>query len=238
MRRLVVLLMLLCGAVYAVAGSSDLPGSSQTIQEQFQFLQWSGGDWTNGYPYYIAPVNGPNSLIYAVMCDDYMHGGQPGDIWTANVSNLGTQNLSTDRFNNLAGPNALYPLRLYDEAGWILLQTPTESPTEWKAMNYAVWHLFDPAAPLFGDASTWLNNAYQQFLIGFPGTDFNKVYVVTPVDQHDPDPNSMQEFMYIGQDPSGGGGSDTPASQSTPEPGTLLLVGTGALAMLRKKFLS
>jgi hypothetical protein len=129
MRRLVVLLMLLCGAVYAVAGSSDLPGSSQTIQEQFQFLQWSGGDWTNGYPYYIAPVNGPNSLIYAVMCDDYMHGGQPGDIWTANVSNLGTQNLSTDRFNNLAGPNALYPLRLYDEAGWILLQTPTESPT-------------------------------------------------------------------------------------------------------------
>jgi hypothetical protein len=50
--------------------------------------------------------------------------------------------------------------------------------------------------------------------------DFNKVYIVTPVNQHDPDPNSMQEFMYIGQDPAG-----SQQGQTTPEPGTLVLMG-------------
>ena len=56
-------------------------------------------------------------------------------------------------------------------------------------------------APLFGDAATWLRSPRLKSKIGFPGVDFNKVYIVTPVDQHDPDPNSMQEFMYIGADP-------------------------------------
>jgi hypothetical protein len=64
--------------------------------------------------------------------------------------------------------------------------------------------------------------------------DFNRVYIITPVDQYNPDPSSIQEFMYIGNDPSSSSGG---ASQ-TPEPGTLLLLGTGSLAFLRRKFLS
>jgi hypothetical protein len=64
--------------------------------------------------------------------------------------------------------------------------------------------------------------------------DFNKVYIVTPVDQFNPDPNSIQEFMYIGNDPS----SSSAGSATTPEPATFILLGTGALAVLRRKFLS
>ncbi len=221
MRRLLLLALVLFGTVYAFGDA-----------EEFKFLAYNGGDWTNGYPYYIAPVTGPNGLIYAVMCDDYAHGGQIGDMWNANITNLGTQDIQLTRFNNLAGPFALYALSLYDQAGWILLQTQTEPTTEWKAMNYAVWHLFDPNAPLYGDAQTWLDLAYQEYKGGFQGVDFGKVYIITPTNQHDPDPNGMQEFMYIGADPSQSSG----ANQTTPEPGTLLLVGTGALAMLRKKF--
>ena len=217
MRRVLLLLVIMCGALYAYADPT-----------QWEFVAWNGGDWTNGYPYYIEPLSGPVGQIYAVMCDDYAHSGQPGDIWDANTTNLGTKNISEARFNNIPGPFATYALRLYDEAGWILLQTQTEQNSEWKSMNYAVWHIFDPNAPLFGDASTW---------IGFPGTDFNKIYILTPTNQHDPDPNGMQEFMYIGADPSGAQ-QDQSGSGTTPEPGTLLMVGTGAVAMLRKKFLS
>ncbi len=64
MRRvLLILAMFLCGTVYAFAGPTE-----------WEFLNWNGGDWTNGYPYYISQVDGPNSQIYAVMCDDYAHG--------------------------------------------------------------------------------------------------------------------------------------------------------------------
>lgn len=202
---------------------------------EWTFLNWNGGDWTNGYPYYIKPTDGPNSLVYAVMCDDYAHGGMPGDQWSANTTVLGSDNLSLTRFNNIGGPNALWPLRMYDEAGWILLQTQVEPFSEWKDMTYAVWHIFDSNAPLIGDASSWISAAQQQAQIGFPGSDFNKVYIVTPVNQHDPDPNSMQEFLYLGPDSSSG---QAAGGASTPEPGTFLLVGTGVLALFRKKIFS
>jgi hypothetical protein len=202
---------------------------------EWTFINWNGGDWQNGYPYYIQPTDGPSNSIYAVMCDDYAHGGMPGQEWDANTTVLGTDNISLTRFNNLSGPNALWPLRLYDEAGWILLQTQVEPFSEWKDMNYAVWHIFDANAPLIGDAQSWLTAAQDQAQIGFPGSNFFKVYIVTPVDQHDPDPNSMQEFMYLGPSASSGGGA---ASATTPEPGTFLLFGTGVIALLRKKIFS
>lgn len=223
MRRvLLILALLLCGTVFAFGDS-----------EQFQFLAYNGGDWTNGYPYYIEPLDGPNTLIYSVMCDDYAHGGQPGDVWDANITNLGSNNIMMTRFNTLVGSNALYALGLYDEAGWILLQTQVEPSSEWKSMTYAVWHIFDPNAPLFGDAGTWIDNAEAEKQIGFPGVDFNKVYILTPTNQHDPDPNSMQEFLYIGADPQQ---QNAQAGQTTPEPGTLLLLGSGVLAMAARKF--
>ena len=107
----------MCGAVYAFAGPIE-----------WEFLNWNGGDWTNGYPYYIEPLTGPNSQIYAVMCDDYAHGGKPGDIWDANITNLGSRNICSHPFQQPSpGPNALYALGLYDEAGWILLQTQVEA---------------------------------------------------------------------------------------------------------------
>lgn len=223
MRRLLLLLaILMCGALYAYAGPSE-----------YTFLGWNGGDWTNGYPYYIKPPQGPN-FVQRVMCDDYFHGGEPGQQWDANITNLGTKNLSEARFNNIAGPNALYPLRLYDEAGWILLQTEVEPMSDWKSMNYAVWTLFDHNALCDSGCTDWLNQADEAYHLGFPDTDFNRVYILTPVNQHDPDPNGMQEFLYLGQDPS----SQAGGAQTTPEPGTIFLVGTGALALLRKKFVS
>jgi PEP-CTERM motif len=227
MRRFLVLALLFCGAAYAYAGSSDSSGPVE-----FTFLQWNGGNWQNGYPYYIEPTNGPVGDIFAVMCDDYFHGGQPGDQWMANITDLGSGNISLARFNNLSGINALYPLMLYDESGWLLLQTQVEPTSEWLPINQAVWNIFDPSAPCNSTCEAWITAAINS-IKGLPQSYFDSIYIVTPVNQHDPDPNGIQEFMYIGAASSGSGGD--PAPQSTPEPGTFLLMGTGLLALFGRK---
>jgi hypothetical protein len=221
MRKLLILAVVICGTAYAFAGPTE-----------FTFIGWDGGDWQNGYPYYIQE-NGGSPTILDAMCDDYVHGGEPGQQWSANITDLGSENLTLTRFNNIGGSNALYPLMLYNEAGWLLLQTEDYPNSNWMEMNYAVWNIFDPAAPCNSTCQGWLQAAQNEAKIGFPGVNFDDVYIVTPVNQHDKDPNSMQEFMYIGE----GGGAGNSPSQTTPEPGTLVLMGTGVLALAGRKFM-
>lgn len=219
MRRLLILAVVLCASVCAYAGPVE-----------FTFLGWNDGNWQNGYPYQISEVGGSNAVL-DVMCDDYIHGGQPGDQWEANISDLGSGNITLTRFNNTPGVNALYPLMLYDEAGWILLETEDEQSSQWKEMNYAVWTIFDPSAPCDSTCQAWISAAEGAVKL-HPQSYYDDVYIVTPVNQHDKDPNSIQEFMYIGENSSGGADSQ----QTTPEPGTLILLGTGILAALGRRF--
>jgi len=189
-------------------------------QVNVELLGYSGGQWQNGYPY-SASINGGSAIN--VMCDDYFHGGNPGDQWPANLTNLGTGDLSLTRFNQLQGA-----LTLYEEVGWLLLETQVEQQNQWKDMNGAAWFIFDNNAPLDQGAQFWLNAAEQEAQGGFKGVDFTKVEIITPTNQHDPDPNGPQEFMTIVG--SGGG--------TTPEPGTFILLGTGLLGLLGRKFLT
>jgi hypothetical protein len=156
------------------------------------------------------------------MCDDYIHGGTPGQTWLANITNLGTQGIGDARFDLMADA-----LTLYKEAGWILLQTPTTSSNQYADMNFAVWHIFDSAAPLDPGALVWLNAAQAEAGLGVPGVPFDRVFIITPVDQYDPNPNSIQEFLTI-----------DPKVATTPEPGTLLLLGTGLVGLWKRKLLS
>lgn len=105
MKKLIVLLALLMTSLVCSAA----PGT-------IVFTSFNNNIWQLGYPY-AATINGVAGV--AVMCDDWEHGGLPGQTWRANYTNLVTGNLSLLRFNRL--PNAT---TLYQEAAWLLLQTP------------------------------------------------------------------------------------------------------------------
>jgi hypothetical protein len=73
----------------------------------------------------------------------------------------------------------------------------------------------------------WLEAAQHEAEIGFPHVPFDHVSIITPVDQYDPNLQNPQEFLTIDS-----------RLQSTPEPGTLLLLGTGLVGLWKRKLLS
>ncbi len=154
--------------------------------------------------------------------------------WLANETILGTKDLSLTRFGNQSGA-----LTLYDEAGWLLLQTRQSGINQWQEMNSATWNLFTPSAPCDAGCEFWLAAAQKAADKGFQGTDFNLVGILTPFhDQQGNDPNGPQEFIYLvdgvpdcafcAPGPSNGNGV-------IPEPATFLMVGTGAAVLWRRK---
>jgi len=179
------------------------------------------GPYVNGIPTYTYTIGVAATESFPAMCDDFYHAGAPGDVWKANVTNMANPNLGVMRFGN----QGIVP---YEEASWLLMQTYSNPSSEWPDMNFAVWHIFNPSVPIDPNSQHWIDLAAANYQDG----DYSNVYVVTPV-WLDAPPSGDQEFLVY--DTSG----ELRLFTSTPEPGSLALLGTGALtavAALRRKW--
>ena len=202
-RKLILFGMLLCAAG---AYSSPIP----TLNVR---LVSFNGPFVNGIPTFPYTISFAGIVPLHAMCDDYYHDGAPGDVWWAYLNNLATPNLNFMRFGN----QGLIP---YEEAGWLLLQTYVNPTSQWPDMNFAVWHIFNPTVPITANAQRWINLAQANY----QGVDYSEVYILTPVQINAP-PTGDQEFLFVYK-----GGTIT--TLSTPEPGSLALLGSGVLSSL------
>jgi hypothetical protein len=192
------------------------PASAST---QFTFL--NAGTVT-AFGYYVGQYAGlegaPVNANVVLNCVDFFHHIQAGDVWTANLTSLGSSaGIGTvTRFNNLTA---------YRQAAWLTTQyAAAPNSATVGDIQATIWNLF-PGSPTPPTPSTnaWLL-ASQAYVAANPASTFQNYWVVTDVTSHlaggADNPASVQEFIIY---------DDTfnPNVTPTPEPATLMLVATG-----------
>lgn len=218
-RGLLVVGLFVSSTVWADSVSVTITGTGGTVQNGVYvapyYLNVSGtGDPSQGIQ--------PGSLT--VICDDYTHEVTLGEGWIAQINDLTSSGLTQTRFDSM--PNAQ---RLYEEAGWLALQTGLWGGTQQSASmigeyNWAIWSIFDPSLSIDATAQSLVAQAQSS-----APTDLSyyaNVRILTPVANTNgvpwTDSTSPQEYLTV----------------VAPEPSSMALLGSGLAAFLfrfRKK---
>ena len=151
------------------------------------------------YPY-IYDING--NTVNA-MCDDYLDKSTIGQSWTAAV--YSASNPGGAIFSSLANAGTDYK-----EAAWLQTQFASH-PNDVASIQYAVWDIFDPSAPKYGNSAMWMALATAQSKTGFGGMNFGDFLIYTP-------------FSWKGSRPQ-------EIIAEVPEPATLVLFFSGLLLL-------
>lgn len=167
----------------------------------------------NGTTYYVYPYNiGVNGgTPFGMTCDTFFGHANVGDTWNADLHKIG------DAGTMFADPNA------YIAAAWLLNQYHGGNAAD---INIAIWGLFSAVDFTGNDAAKSLHDAALAFAAGgnttLQAALKNNLRIYTPLDANGGVDFARQEMLYL-----------------TPEPGTLILFGSGllsAVGVLRRRF--
>jgi hypothetical protein len=199
------------------------------------------------YGYYMSPYGGTvgSEKNLRLNCVDFFHDAVLNQPWTVFKTHLGAMAAAVAG-GNLAmlaytrdGANGLYTameaVNIYKQVAWLTDQyatNPGASSTRTSAIQTAIWAIannrpanaFTSLNQYIGTTSTsstsdlttgyWIGQAQSQYLIQ-SASYYDKFYILTDQNFKTATDGGHQEFIY----------------SSTPEPGTLTLIGTGVAAL-------
>ncbi|MGA8143531.1 MAG: PEP-CTERM sorting domain-containing protein [Candidatus Acidiferrales bacterium] len=138
----------------------------------------------------------------AIVCDDYWHEVYVGESWMATENTFAT--LGQARFQ---GANAAATLLMYEEAAFLVEQLAS-NPGAANDISFAIWSIFSSGVPSTGNSAWWLTYAQNQI---YTSGEFANFIILTPTDSSS---GSAQEYLV-----------------NTPEPASMLLLGSGLFAL-------